>query len=167
MGAGGEIVAMSQAGDGVTFSPGSAAATQSLTLDYYDAGSATLTVSVNGQSVGTVTASNSGLLAAATFTLPTAETVTSVTVTDTSSASASLEGVTLASAAPSIQVVDAGVGGAESSVVGTGMPETSLSNVNPINAEAQERPTVAFVNFGIMMCCRAISRPPRRRQTYN
>jgi lysophospholipase L1-like esterase len=149
MGAGGEIVGMSQVGAGVTFTPGSAAATRSLTLDYYDMGSATLVVSVNGQSVGTVTVGNTGLLSATTLTLPTAEIVTSVTVTDTNGASAYLEGVTLASAAASIQVIDAGVGGAESSIVGAGMPETNSLNANPINAEAQEKPTVAFVDFGI------------------
>jgi lysophospholipase L1-like esterase len=149
MGAGGEIVGMSQVGAGVTFAPGSTAVSRSLTLDYYDVGGAQLTVSVNGQAIGTVDIGSTGLLAATTLTLPAAEIVTSVTVTDANGSSAYLEGVTLASATPSVQVVDAGVGGEESSAVGAGQPETTPYNSTIINAEAAQSPTVAFVDFGI------------------
>jgi lysophospholipase L1-like esterase len=149
LGAGGEVVGMEQVGAGLTFSPGGDVATSSLTLNYYETGSASLSVTVNGVSVGTVNTGDTGLLGATTLTLPASEVVTNVAVTDTNGGSGSLEGITLTSASPSIQVVDAGVGGEESSAVGTGQSETTPYNTTIINAEAAEQPTVAFVEFGI------------------
>jgi lysophospholipase L1-like esterase len=149
MAAGGEIVRFSAAGDGLTFTPDSSGSYKSVTLDYLASGGGTLDLSVNGQDLGDVTTGNSGLLDQVTVDLPTTEAVSSITITDVNGATAYIEGVTLQSASPSVQVIDAGVGGAESSIVGTGQSETNPYNVTAINAVAAEKPTVAFVDFGI------------------
>jgi hypothetical protein len=154
MGAGGEVAYLPQTGASLAFTPNSAAASKSVSLDYYeDTGygdpDPQLTVSVNGQNVGTLDVGQSGAIAQASFALPASEVVTNVTITDANGSPADIEGLTLASSAPSVQVIDEGVGGAQSSIVGSGQPATNGYNTTPINAEVPQDPTVAFLEYGI------------------
>jgi lysophospholipase L1-like esterase len=144
--AGGPVVVTNGAGQGVSFTLSQPEAYDTLTVNYIDMGNGKLNVSANGgPTVATLQLGNTGKMMSQTISLPLAS-YSQVSVTSTSTSQADIEGVSFSnSKTPSVQVFNAGVGGAQSSVVGDGVSATA----GIITGAAALGANLALINFGI------------------
>jgi lysophospholipase L1-like esterase len=144
--AGGPVVVANNVGQGFTFTLPTPATYDRVTVDYLDSGNGVLDVATNGGAVlAALQLGNTGTMMSQTVDLP-AGSYASVTVTSGSTAPTDIEGVSFwDSTIPAVQVFNAGVGGAESSIVGDGV----TPGPGDITGAAALGANLALINFGI------------------
>lgn len=152
--AGGQVVEMPGSGDGYTFTTNWPGDYDRVTLSYVDSGSGSVTVSVDGSSVGTLQFGNTGDTLSQTIDIP-AGTHSQITVTSNSSKPVYIQGTAFSnSTANAVQVFDAGIGG-----WGSGDANTSFYNGGDITGSANGfgqvagsvalKPNLALIDLGI------------------
>jgi lysophospholipase L1-like esterase len=144
--AGGPVVVADGVGQGVTFTLQAPETYDRVTVDYLDSGSGVLDVAANGGPVlATLQLGNTGTMMSQTVDLPVGI-YSSVTVTTATAAPTDIEGVSFwDSTVPAVQVFNAGIGGAESSIVGDGV----TPGPGEITGAAALGANLALINFGI------------------
>jgi hypothetical protein len=129
--AGGQIVQMNAAGSGMIFTPSTPTAFNRVTVSYMDFGSGTVTISVDGAAVGTLTFGNTGNTMQQTLDIPLG-TYGNVSITANDSNQTDIQGISLANSTEnSIQVDDTAIGG-----WGSGSADTSVLNDNVLLGSA-------------------------------
>ena len=120
-GAGGQMIQTATAGDGVNFTLNTAGQYNRINISYLDSYNGTATVSVNGgPTIATLQFGGSGNLETQTIDVPMGS-YSELSITQANGNPLFIEGASLwNSTTPSIQVYNAGIGGTESSIVGTG-----------------------------------------------
>jgi hypothetical protein len=144
--AGGPAVVTYGIGEGFTFTLPTAETYNRVNINYLDSGGGTLNVALNGgATVATLQIGNTGLMVSRTIDLPIGV-YSSVSVTTGTANQTQIEGVSFSNTVtPAIQVLNAGVGGAESSVVGDGV----TPGAGMISSPAALGANLALINFGI------------------
>jgi len=146
--AGGQVITTSAAGDGFDFTLLSPVAYDRVDVNYIDYGSGTATVAVDGQAVATFQIGNSGLTKTQTINLPLGL-HSDVSVTANDANRLFIEGTAFwNTAAPKVEVVNAGKGGGDSGVVNQGSSST-VAGSGEIQGAAELAPQIVLINYGI------------------
>jgi lysophospholipase L1-like esterase len=144
--AGGQVIRTAAVGDGVNFTLNTPQVYDRVDISYVDHGNGSLTVAVDGGPVlATLQLGNTGQIVTKTIDIPSGLHAV-LNIRSTSSTLTSIEGAAFwNSANPSVEVYNAGVPGAESSVVGNG----STAGVGEIPGVVNLNPNLALIDYGI------------------
>jgi len=145
--AGGQVLTTSAAGDGFDFTLLSPAAYDRVDVNYIDSGSGTATVVVDGKAVATFQIGSSNLTKTQTIILPLGVHA-DVSVTANNANPLFIEGTSFwNTAAPKVEVVNAGKGGADSGAVNQGSSST-VAGFGEVQGAAELAPQIVLINYG-------------------
>ncbi len=144
--AGGQVIQTYAPGDGVDFTLATSGVYDRVDINYIDIGSGSATIAVDGgPTLATLQFGGTGQMKTQTVDLP-AGSHDELSIRATSANNLFLEGASFwNSTTPAVEVYDAGKGGADSSVAGTG----SLSGYGVIQGAAELAPNLVLIDYGI------------------